>query len=91
MSDADSQGKLELPTGSIVGELGPPARTEARYFDPPGNLLPRADAWFWRCGCAAEPRSPGRFDVAPCALHREALVKRFDRKAAAIMRLRPNK
>jgi hypothetical protein len=72
---------MQLPTGSLISELGLPARSEPRYWDAPANLIPRADAWFWACGCSAEPERPGRFEVVACARHREALQRRSERKA----------
>jgi hypothetical protein len=81
-----------LPSGSIVKLLGVPAWSEARFWDEPANRTPRADAWFWTCGCTAEPKSPGRFVVRGCDEHRESLVQRFERKARFardLERLRP--
>jgi len=69
-----------LPTGSIVSELGAPDWSEARYRDEPGGPVPRADAWFWSCGCLAEPVGPGRFSVHACDAHRERLAQRYERK-----------
>jgi len=72
---------LTLSTGSIVGVIGAPHRAEPRYWDAPLNSSPRADAWFWTCGCAAEPAGPGKFNVASCADHHEKLTRRFEHKA----------
>jgi hypothetical protein len=69
-----------LPSGSIVKVLGAPEWSESRFWDEPERRMPRADAWFWTCGCAAEPDSPGRFSVRSCDVHREGLALRFERK-----------
>jgi len=71
---------ITLPTGSVLKVLGPPERSDSRYWDSPTNAQPRADAWFWGCGCCAEPEAPGRFSVAPCGAHEEAVRHRFERK-----------
>jgi hypothetical protein len=72
---------VTLSTGSVVRILGVPERAEARFWDAPLNAVPRADAWFWTCGCAAEPVGPGRFSVASCQTHLESLQHRFERKS----------
>ncbi len=71
---------MVLPTGSVVTALGPPSWSDERYWDSPTNLQRRADAWFWDCGCAAEPDSPGRFEIAACATHAETLDRKLQRK-----------
>jgi hypothetical protein len=80
---------ITLPTGSVVSVLGVPERAEARFWDAPLNETPRADAWFWTCGCAAEPAGPGRFTVAPCGEHGEKLKLRFERKTRFAARSYP--
>jgi hypothetical protein len=71
---------VTLPTGSVVRVLGAPERAEPRFWDAPSDAIPRADAWFWSCGCAAEPVGPGRFTVVGCDDHRASLQRRYERK-----------
>lgn len=68
---------LILPTGSLISELGVPADAEERFYP---DARRRADAWFWECGCAAEPHAPGKFTTATCVEHRAALERRAARK-----------
>ncbi|MBD5607085.1 MAG: hypothetical protein IAI48_18670 [Candidatus Eremiobacteraeota bacterium] len=72
---------VTLPTGSVVRVLGAPERAEPRYRDAPLETVRRADAWFWACGCSAEPAGPGRFAIAGCPDHRAPLQRRFERKS----------
>jgi hypothetical protein len=86
---------VTLSTGSVVAVLGPPQRSEARFWDSPHDTVQRADAWFWTCGCGAEPAGPGRFTIAPCSAHDDDLQRRFERKSRFASRavahsLRPN-
>ena len=71
---------FRLPTGSVIAVLGRPESTETRYWDAT-RLQPRADAWFWRCGCGAEPDAPGQFLVEGCYTHQAPLEIRAARAA----------
>jgi hypothetical protein len=72
---------ITLPTGSILSVLGPPEHAAERFWDSPANTQQRADAWFWTCGCSAEPAAPGRFRMVSCVAHADAIRIRFERKS----------